>query len=169
MNDLMIQPFARPLDEDGFTVIPDVVPKSQMAAMSAAYDRAVRDAAPPDMRIGRTTTRVSGLVNRGAPFDGIHLHPAILEACRRTIGQSFTLSTLIARTLHPNASLQDVHVDFARDGLDGWPMVGFIVMVDEFRSDNGATRFLPGSHREGVVELQSIREDQLVAACGSAG
>lgn len=26
-------------------------------------------------------------------------------------------------------------------------MVGFIVMVDEFRRDNDATRFVPGSHR----------------------
>ena len=25
-----------------------------------------------------------------------------------------------------------------------WPLVGFILMVDEFRPDNGATRFVPG-------------------------
>ena len=27
------------------------------------------------------------------------------------------------------------------------PMVGFILMVDDFRADNGATRFVAGSHR----------------------
>lgn len=33
-----------------------------------------------------------------------------------------------------------------RDSAD-WPLVGFILMIDEFRPDNGATRFVPGSHR----------------------
>lgn len=41
-------------------------------------------------------------------------------------------------------------MDFPRDEKDraqnGWPMVGFIVMVDEFRNENGATRFVPRSH-----------------------
>lgn len=30
-------------------------------------------------------------------------------------------------------------MDFER-ALEGWPMLGFILMVDEFRADNGATR-----------------------------
>jgi hypothetical protein len=29
-----------------------------------------------------------------------------------------------------------------RDSVD-WPLVGFILMIDEFRADNGATRFAP--------------------------
>jgi hypothetical protein len=33
-----------------------------------------------------------------------------------------------------------------RSDQDAWPLVGFIVMVDEFRRDNGATRFVPGTH-----------------------
>ena len=44
-------------------------------------------------------------------------------------------------------AVQDLcDVDFRRQA-DGWPMVGFIMMVDEFRTDNGATRFVPGSHK----------------------
>ena len=44
-------------------------------------------------------------------------------------------------------------------------MVGFIFMVDDFRDDNGATAFVPGSHRRSDVRS---RED-CVLACGLAG
>lgn len=53
-------------------------------------------------------------------------------------------------------------------------MVGFIFMVDEFRCDNGATHFVPGSHNwpAGPSELMSDPvadcEGQ-VQACGPAG
>jgi ectoine hydroxylase-related dioxygenase (phytanoyl-CoA dioxygenase family) len=53
-------------------------------------------------------------------------------------------------------------------------MVGFIFMVDEFRSDNGATRFIPGSHNWSTVP-DKLSEDPLadyenqIVACGPAG
>ena len=42
-------------------------------------------------------------------------------------------------------------------------MVGFILMIDEFRTDNGATCFLPGSHRWS----KAVADD--VARGGAAG
>ncbi len=78
----------------------------------------------------------------------------------------------------PNATFRSTGsespVDFERDA-DGWTMVGFIFMVDEFRSDNGATRFVPGSHLWTEVPpefaLGEFRADYpgQVLACGPAG
>jgi ectoine hydroxylase-related dioxygenase (phytanoyl-CoA dioxygenase family) len=53
-------------------------------------------------------------------------------------------------------------------------MVGFILMVDEFRSDNGATRFIPGSHRwstipRGLTNDRRADHEGQVLACGPAG
>ena len=53
-------------------------------------------------------------------------------------------------------------------------MVGFIFMVDEFRSDNGATRFVPGSHTWPTAPGEAIKDaaanhEQQVVACGAAG
>jgi ectoine hydroxylase-related dioxygenase (phytanoyl-CoA dioxygenase family) len=64
-------------------------------------------------------------------------------------------------------------VDFRREA-DGWPIVGFIIMVDDFRSDNGATRFVPGSHTWPTTPCDAMSDpaadhEQQVLACGPAG
>jgi len=161
------------LDEAGFTVIPGPVPAAGVNSLCAAYDAAVASAAPDDIRIGSTTIRVRDLVNRGPEFDGLYLSPPVLEACCRIINQPFRLSTMHARTVPAGRPAQSLHVDFERDGL-GWTMVGFIFMVDEFRTDNGATRFVPGSHLwpaappDLLNDLTSNCPGQ-VLACGPAG
>jgi ectoine hydroxylase-related dioxygenase (phytanoyl-CoA dioxygenase family) len=66
-----------------------------------------------------------------------------------------------------------MHVDVPRDSAD-WPLLGFILMVDEFRPENGATRFVPGSHRwagtpEDTISDLRAEHDGQVLACGPAG
>ncbi len=151
-----------------FVVIPGLIPEDRVTDFVDAYDQTVSAAIPPDKKIGSTTTRVMDFVNRGSVFDELYLYGPILAASCCTIGRPFKLSTMHARTVHPNAAAQDLHVDFPRD-VDGWPMIGFIIMVDEFREDNGATRFVPGSHlwtSETVIDADSERQ---MLACGPPG
>ncbi len=81
----------------------------------------------------------------GRAFDDIFLYPPLLAACRQVIGEPFKLSSFLARTLRPNTLAQDLHADLMRDSPDA-PLIGFILMIDPFRQDNGATRFVPRSH-----------------------
>ena len=133
------------LDKVGFTVVPEALPAADLVSVTAAYDAAVESAAPDDIRVGSSTTRLSGLVNRGPEFDALYLHPLVLKACCRIFKEPFRLSTMHARTLRPKTAAQNLHVDYERDSR-GWTLIGFIYMVDAFRDDNGATRFVPGSH-----------------------
>jgi Phytanoyl-CoA dioxygenase (PhyH) len=163
----------RDLRDVGFVVIPGPLAPDGLAQLAVAYDSAILSANPGDVSIGSTTTRVSDFVNRGAEFDDLYTYQPILEACCRVIGRPFKLSTLHARTVRPRSQAQALHVDFDRD-KDGYPMVGFILMVDEFRSDNGATRFVPGSHKWPAIPDDLMNdslaeyEDQ-ITACGAAG
>jgi ectoine hydroxylase-related dioxygenase (phytanoyl-CoA dioxygenase family) len=164
---------AQNLLDSGFVVIPGLVASERLAQLAQAYDLAVASAAPPDLSVGRTTTRVHDFVNRGTEFDELYVNRLVLEACCRVIGQPFKLSTLLARTLRPRSQAQPLHVDLRVDA-DGWPMVGFIVMVDDFRSDNGATRFVPGSHKwptipGDVMKDPASNHECQVMACGAAG
>jgi len=156
------------LHRDGFAVMPGPVGPGELQTLSAAYDKAVREAAPEDTRHGSTTTRVDDLVNRGPEFDCIYVHPPLIEGCRSTLTPSFKLSTMLARTLRPGAPAQTLHQDFPRDEA-GWTMVGFILMIDEFRPDNGATCFLPGSHRWPKTSVGDVASDRQVPVCGPVG
>lgn len=161
------------LRDRGFVVLPGLVPPNRVGSLAHAYAAAVSSASTADVRIGTTSTRVSDFVNRGEEFDAIYLFPPLLEACCQIIGGSFKLSSFVARTLRPGAPAQDLHVDVQRDSAD-WPIVGFILMVDDFRPDNGATQFVPGSHKwadneELVVSEPRAEGDGRALALGPAG
>ena len=164
---------ARALDEDGFVVIPGPVESDDIAQR---YDAEVAGADISDRSIGQTgvTTRVNDFVNRGPAFDPLYVHPPMLEACCRIIGRPFKLSTMHARTLNPHSPAQGLHMDFPRevadDAVGAWPMVGFIFMVDAFTAENGATLFVPGSHRwsKALREVPTDHPSQM-PACGDAG
>jgi hypothetical protein len=163
---------ARELHDHGFTVLRGPAPVGQTDHLARAYDAAVVSAAEDDVRTGSTTTRVTDFVNRGAEFDDVYVFPPLLEACCRIIGRPFKLSSFHARTLRPASGAQELHADVRRDSAD-WPLVGFVLMVDEFRPDNGATRFVPGSHcwpdaPEDVTDRRADYAGQ-VLACGPAG
>lgn len=160
---------ASELQEQGFVVLPDQIPSDRMELLTSAYTAAVASAPGDDIRIGTTTTRVSDFVNRGAEFDAIYILPALVEACCRVIGRPFKLSSLHARTVRPGSAAQELHLDVRRDSAD-WPLLAFILMIDAFRPDNGATRFLPGSHRwDAHVSGLPVDEGGQVLACGQAG
>jgi hypothetical protein len=144
------------LRDVGFIIISGPVAPDRLAQLAAAYDAAVASASSADLAVGSTTTRVHDLVNRGSEFDELYVYRPVLEACRRIIGQPFKLSTMLARTVRPRSQAQALHVDSGRDA-GGWTMAGFIFMVDEFRSDNGATRFIPGSHNWSTTLWQAAK------------
>lgn len=164
---------ASELRERGFVVLRDAVASDRMERLVNAYTDAVASATGEDVRIGGASTRVNDFVNRGSAFDDLYIFPPLLEACCRVIGRPFKLSSFHARTLRPNTSAEELHVDVRRDSAD-WPLVSFILMIDEFRPDNGATRFVPGSHRwprtpaDCMADLRADHAAQ-VLACSAAG
>ncbi len=155
---------AAAIRESGFAVIHDLIPSSEVERLSAAYDAAFDAGAPPDLRRSScgSDIRLAGLIGRAGAFDGLCVLRPILDLCEELMAQPFKLSSISGRTVLPGASAQRLHVDVSPD-YDAWPLVAFIVMLDDFRSDNGATRFVPGSHR--AAECTSTE----VVACGRAG
>jgi ectoine hydroxylase-related dioxygenase (phytanoyl-CoA dioxygenase family) len=137
------------------------------------YDRAMAVASGPDFNVGSTTTRMSDLLSFHEVFDEVLLHEPLLAICSRFFGQDFKLSSLLGRTLRPGTPAQALHADLPRSSKDA-PLLGFIFMVDPFRKDNGATRFVPQSHRwpgvpdESMADTRMQHPDEHVR-CGSAG
>jgi hypothetical protein len=159
------------LEESGFVVLAGPFSVEQLGAVSDAYDAEVGAAVGDDIHAGSTSTRVTDFVNRGPVFDPLYVYPPLLDAAAVTVGPTFKLSSFHARTLRPGSTELDIHVDVERDSAD-WPLLSFIFMIDAFTPNNGATRFIPGSHRWDSsprnARLQAFTP-QLVSACGPAG
>ena len=160
------------LRDDGFVVLPGPMISGGPAELAKAYDRAVANADPVDVSV-RSSTRIDDFVNRGAAFDGLYVYPPLLTACCVVIGGPFKLSGMRGRTLEPGAPMAALHVD-VKHRADGWPIVGFIVMVDAFDAENGATRFVPGSHLQpnepgAALTNPMDAHAEEVLACGPAG
>jgi hypothetical protein len=161
------------LVESGFLIIPGSISAERLSDLSAAYDKVMNAGDGPDFKIASATTRLYDLVNRGPAFDDIYLHLPLLEACRYVIGEPFKLSSLLGRTLRPESRAQELHVDLPRNSADA-PMVGFILMIDPFTPENGATRFVPTSQNwpevpsDQLANLRSTFPGE-VTACGEAG
>ncbi|MEP6571736.1 MAG: phytanoyl-CoA dioxygenase family protein [Gemmatimonadota bacterium] len=166
-------PAAEELMERGYVVLPGPIPAESIPKLQSSYDAAVASAAEADVGRGRASIRVNDFVNRGPEFDLIYAWPPALEACVRVIERPFRLSAMHARTLPSGGSAQELHTDVPRTS-DAWPMLGLILMVDGFGTENGATRFVPGSHRWTQSPGVSLRDPHAphpdeVLACGAEG
>jgi hypothetical protein len=157
----------------GFVTIPKPFPAATMSGMSAAYDRLMASAGGPDFKVASTTTRMSDLLSCSPAFDEVFLYPPLLELCGRFINEPFKLSSLLARTLRAGTASQELHADLPRRSEDA-PLLGFILMVDPFREENGATRFVPGSQHWPNLPSQEMSDTRTafpgeVLSCGQPG
>jgi ectoine hydroxylase-related dioxygenase (phytanoyl-CoA dioxygenase family) len=130
-------------------------------------------AAGPDFKIASTTTRMSDLLAYASVFDNVYLHPPLLKACSHIIGEPFKLSSFLARTLRGKTPAQELHTDLARGSEDA-PLLGFILMIDSFREENGATRFVPTSHNWTDLPCDRLPDARAqhsneVLGCGESG
>ena len=142
----------------GFVVVPGPFRGSELPATAAAYDAFVAAGEP---RTGSRSVRTGGL-SATRYFDGILTYPLLIAAAEHVVGADFKLSAFHTRSLIPGTRAPRLHRD-VEIGQDGWPLLGFIFMVDAFTPENGATRFVSGSHR-GPSGASGCE-----CACGSAG
>jgi len=171
-NVLLSETIAKLMDS-GFVTIPGPYSSMRLQGLTADYDDVMASSPGPDFKVGGTTDRLSGLLNYSSLFDDLFLFPPLLEASAHVVGEPFKLSSLLARTLRPGTPAQDLHTDLARDSEDA-PLAGFILMLDSFRRENGATRFVPESHRwpdvpsKGMTDRRDTWPGEVLAS-GAAG
>lgn len=161
------------LANSGFASVQGPFFGSRMSDVAQAYDEVMASGSGPDFKVGSTTTRMSDLLGHSHVFDDVFLYPPLLEACAHVIGEPFKLSSFLGRTLREETPAQELHADLPRDSEDA-PLFGFILMVDSFRRENGATRFIPGSHAWPALPSTQVpgtyeKHPGQVSICGDAG
>jgi hypothetical protein len=159
------------LARQGVVVLPPLVGPEQLEELARAYDDALAAGRPPDLRARPDSVRLNSLVNYSPAFDALYVAEDLLRLATRVVGEPVRLAYLLARTLLPGAGRDRLHRDPWRADLK---LAAFIVPIDDFREDNGATRFIPGSHRgnlrpEAAMDDPAARHPQEWIAVAPAG
>jgi hypothetical protein len=148
------EPHRRLLDELGYVKLEQFIPSARLSLLRErlrALYAAEGEAAGAEFRQEPGARRLANLVDKGDVFVECILEPAVLEHVRHVLGPYFKLSSLNARSVNAqSAEPQPLHVDAgAVPDERGYWVCNSVWMLDDFTSENGALRVVPGSHRSG--------------------
>ncbi|MFT3855304.1 MAG: phytanoyl-CoA dioxygenase family protein [Ilumatobacteraceae bacterium] len=93
--------------------------------------------------------RMSSLINKGAEFQEIALHPRVGALLEHLLGPRFLLTSFSANITSPGCELQELHQDQTYVGYPQprYPIVSNVVwFLDDVTVANGGTHVVPGSH-----------------------
>ncbi len=142
------------LDETGALFLHDFVTSERVQALRtriAEVFAQLGDQAGAEFKQEPQTDRLANCVNYDKIFEELIAEPKVLAAVGHVLGDEFKLSSLNARSVHPRSDwVQPLHCDM---GLlpdeRGNRTCNVIWVLDDFTTENGATRFVPGTHRSG--------------------
>jgi ectoine hydroxylase-related dioxygenase (phytanoyl-CoA dioxygenase family) len=131
------------LDDEGYVGLEGIVERRCVEAMRARLEELL--AVTPQDHAG---TLIVGGLHDEEVFDAAWLHPRVLAAVRHVLGDACRFMGLASRGLRPGHGQQALHVDWGGQGVPGvWYACHAICALVDFTHENGATRVVPGSHR----------------------
>ena len=151
---LLTQNERQQLDDTGVLFLPDFASSERVAALRqriAEVFAELGERAGHEYLQEPQTDRLANGVNYGKLFEDLIAEPKVLAAVAHVLGDEFKLSSLNARSARPHSDwVQPLHCDM---GLlpdeRGNRTCNVIWLLDDFTSENGATRYVPGTHRSG--------------------
>ncbi len=170
-------------DQDGCVIIKNLLSKEKVKEIRSK----VVSLAEKEKHLGKNyiypfdesgnTQRVWNLVNKGKIFRDL-LEIDIVDDFmnyifdRETKYQKYLLSSFQANIIHPGSERQKLHIDTpVPEPLPQWAIkANSIWCLDDFTEKNGATEFIPGSHKLPYKPtLDDDKKCEVIKACAPAG
>ena len=141
------------LDDDGYLALEGLVEPGRVRAMLTRLGELLAVTEQ-----GHAGTLIAGGLLDEPVFDAAWHHPRVLAAVRQVLGDDHRMLGLASRGLRPGHGQQALHVDWGGQGTPGvWYACHAICALVDFTEGNGATRVLPGSHRNPRM-LKNVRD-----------
>ena len=145
---------ARRLDEDGYVRLEGFIAPDRHRRLVERIDAlfaAEGDAAGAEFRQEPGARRLANLADKGAVFLDCVVDETVGAYLAHVLGPRFKLSSLNARSANPHsAESQPLHVDAgALPDENGYWVCNTVWLLDDFTTENGALRVVPGTHRSG--------------------
>jgi ectoine hydroxylase-related dioxygenase (phytanoyl-CoA dioxygenase family) len=147
----------RRLAEDGWCVIPGVLSPAEADAVrarlwAAAEESERRGAATRNIGLdpNRHNVRVFNLIDLDPVFIELIQHPLAIAMVESLLGADVLVSNFTANIALPGSGSMELHSDQSIVVPQPWfaPWsINIIWCLNDVREANGATRYLPGSHR----------------------
>jgi ectoine hydroxylase-related dioxygenase (phytanoyl-CoA dioxygenase family) len=144
------------LDDEGYLLLEGFMSGELLQAVRHRIDELFAqegERAGSEFKQEPQSRRLANLVNKGEIFRQIIVMPRVLDYVSFVLGTRFKLSSLNARSANPYSDwVQPLHCDAgAIPDEKGYWVCNVIWLLDDFTTENGAIRMLPGSHKRGVL------------------
>ncbi|HZS08476.1 MAG TPA: phytanoyl-CoA dioxygenase family protein [Blastocatellia bacterium] len=151
------------LDAEGYLVLENFTPPETLMALRRRTDELLAqegDHCGSEYKQEPQTRRLANLVDKGEIFTQVIALPEILACVGRVLGPQFKLSSLNFRSADPYSDwVQPLHCDVgAVPDEKGFWVCNVIWLLDDFTTENGAPRFVPGSHRSGKLPQEVLAD-----------
>ncbi len=148
---------AQAIEMQGFTIVENAIEPGLIDAlidMLEGLELALGTEPARNDFEGRATTRVYNLLARDRLFEKVPIHPQILPIVERVLDPGCLVSSLSSIRILPGELPQPLHADdqlipIARPHP---PLIcNTMWALTDFTAENGATRFVPGSHKSATA------------------
>ncbi len=146
------------LREHGYAIVENAIEPDLVEALAETLARLERELdAKPAMNgfEGHRTVRIYNLLAHGAVFEQVPVHASVLPIIEGVLDEGCLISSLSSIAIDPGEIAQPIHADDMVIPLDK-PHRAIVCnsmwALTDFTAANGATRLVPGTHRQGNPE-----------------
>jgi ectoine hydroxylase-related dioxygenase (phytanoyl-CoA dioxygenase family) len=151
------------LDRDGYLVLENFMGEPLLSTLRERVAQLFQiegERAGAEFKQEEQTGRLANLVDKGEVFEQVIALPEILEPISHILGPEFKLSSLNVRSANPYSTwVQPLHADMgALPDEKGYWVANTVWMLDDFTTENGAIRMIPGSQKWGRLPQDELAD-----------
>jgi len=151
------------LERDGYLVLENFIDEPLLHELRGRIGELFLlegERAGAEFKLEKQTQRLANLVDKGEVFERVIAVPEILERVGYVLGPEFKLSSLNVRSANPRSDwVQPLHADMgALPDEKGYWVANTVWMLDDFTTENGAIRMIPGSQKWGRLPQEVLAD-----------